>query len=98
RYVPGMRIGLGGGGRDIDRIVEQAKQAETDGFTSLWYAGAGGGDPLVAMAFAGRATTTIELGTSILQTYPVHPYVQANRAVSVAQAMNRPGFTLGVGH
>jgi F420-dependent oxidoreductase-like protein len=92
-----MRIGLGGGGRDIDRIVEQAKQAEADGFTSLWYAGAVGGDPLVAMAFAGRATSTIELGTSVLQTYPVHPYAQANRAVSVAQAMNRPGFTLGVG-
>ncbi|MDQ1426328.1 MAG: hypothetical protein QOD72_3826 [Acidimicrobiaceae bacterium] len=92
-----MRIGLSGGGRDIERIIEQAKQAEADGFSALWYAGAVGGDPLIAMALAGRATSTIELGTSVLQTYPVHPYVQANRAISVAQAMNRPGFTLGVG-
>lgn len=78
-------------------MIEQAKQAEAEGFSALWYAGAIGGDPLVAMALAGRATSTIELGTSVLQTYPTHPYVQANRAVSVAQAMNRPGFTLGVG-
>jgi F420-dependent oxidoreductase-like protein len=92
-----MRIGLSGGGRDVERIIEQAKQAEADGFTALWYAGAVAGDPLIAMALAGRATSTIELGTSVLQTYPVHPYVQANRAISVAQAMNRPGFTLGVG-
>jgi F420-dependent oxidoreductase-like protein len=92
-----MRIGLSGGGRDVERIIEQAKQAEADGFNALWYAGAVGGDPLIAMAMAGRETTSIELGTSVLQTFPVHPYVQANRAISVAQAMNRPGFTLGVG-
>ena len=68
-----MRIGLTGGGRTPDRMVEQAVQAEADGFSSLWYASAVGGDPLVAMALAGRATTSIELGTSVLQTYTSHP-------------------------
>ncbi len=78
-------------------MVEQAQRAEAEGFSSLWYASAIGGDPLVAMALAGRATTTIELGTSVLQTYTCHPVLQANRAASVADAMGRSGFTLGIG-
>jgi F420-dependent oxidoreductase-like protein len=80
-----------------DQIVEQAQRAEADGFASLWFASIVQGDPLVAMALAGRATTTIELGTAVLQTYPCHPLLQANRAASVVDAMGRPGFTLGIG-
>jgi F420-dependent oxidoreductase-like protein len=92
-----MRIGLPGGGATADRIVQQAVDAEADGFTSIWYASATFGDPLVAMALAGKATTSIELGTSVLQTYTCHPVLQANRAVATASAMGRPGLTLGVG-
>ena len=95
--MTGLRIGLSGGGRDVDRIVEQAKEAEADGFTSLWYAGAIGGDPLVPMALAGRATSRIELGTSVLQTYTAHPVLMANRVIAAANAMARPGLTLGIG-
>jgi F420-dependent oxidoreductase-like protein len=78
-------------------MIQQAIDAEADGFTSLWYASAVFGDPLVAMALAGRATTKIELGTSVLQTYTCHPVLQANRAASTAAAMDRAGLTLGVG-
>jgi alkanesulfonate monooxygenase SsuD/methylene tetrahydromethanopterin reductase-like flavin-dependent oxidoreductase (luciferase family) len=93
-----MRIGLPGLGRSADHIVEQAERAEADGFSSLWYASATAGDPLVAMAVAGRATSTIELGTAVLQTYPCHPVLQAGRAAAVASAIGGPGrFTLGVG-
>jgi F420-dependent oxidoreductase-like protein len=92
-----MRIGISGGGNSADRIVEQAQQAEADGFSSLWYASAVFGDPIAPMALAGKATTTIELGTSVLQTYTCHPVLQANRIVSAAATMGRPGFTLGVG-
>ena len=92
-----MRIGLTGGGSSVDKVVKQAKQAEADGFTSLWYASLVTGDPLVAIALAGRETSRIELGTAVLQTYPCHPLLQANRAASVVDAMGRPGFTLGIG-
>ena len=92
-----MRIGLSGGAASVDKMVEQAVAAEAAGFSSLWYASAIGGDPLVAMALAGRATSSIELGTSVLQTYTCHPVLQANRAASVVAAMGRPGFTLGIG-
>ena len=92
-----MRIGLTGGASNVDKLVAQAQEAEADGFTSLWYASLVQGDPLVAMAIAGRATARLELGTAVLQTYPCHPLLQANRAASVVAAMDRPGFTLGIG-
>jgi len=92
-----MRIGLTSWASTIDALVDQAVQAEADGFSSLWYASGVTGDPLVAMAIAGRATERIELGTAVLQTYPCHPLLQANRVASVTKAMGRPGFTLGLG-
>jgi F420-dependent oxidoreductase-like protein len=92
-----VRIGLTGGGSSVDKVVAQAERAEADGFSSLWYASVVTGDPLVAMAIAGRRTKTIELGTAVLQTYPCHPLLQANRAASVVDAMGRPGLTLGIG-
>jgi F420-dependent oxidoreductase-like protein len=94
-----MRIGLTGAGATADRLVEQARRAEADGFTSLWYpSAAGAGDPLAAMTLAGRATSGIELGTAVLVSYACHPVLQASRVNAVASAIGAPGrFTLGVG-
>src|SRR5437588_193169 len=36
--LPVMRIGLSGGAATVDRLIEQAMEAEADGFSSLWYA------------------------------------------------------------
>jgi F420-dependent oxidoreductase-like protein len=92
-----MRIGLGAGAPTIDRIVEQAQEAEAAGFTSLWLPSAVLGDPLAAIAVAGRATSSIEIGTAVLVTYPAHPLLMAARASGTAAAMGRPGFVLGMG-
>jgi F420-dependent oxidoreductase-like protein len=92
-----VRIGLTGGGPTIERIVEQAVQAEADGFGSMWYPGAVGGDALLPIAQAGRATERLELGTAVLPTYLCHPVLQANRAEAVVAAMGRAGLVLGVG-
>jgi F420-dependent oxidoreductase-like protein len=93
-----MRIGLPGLGSTPEQIIRQAEKAEADGFTSLWYATGVGGDPVTAMALAGRATSKIEVGTAILQTYACHPLLQATRAIAAAAAIGQPGrFTLGVG-
>lgn len=91
-----MRIGLSAGAATVERAIEQAVEAEAAGFTTLWYPGAVGGDPLVQMALAGRATTRLELGTAVLQTYTCHPVLQASRVKAVASAIGRP-VTLGVG-
>lgn len=93
-----MRIGLPGQGSTVERIVQQAERAEADGFASLWYTGGILGDPLVAIAIAGRATARIELGTAILQTYACHPALVAARAAAVTGAIGTPcRFTLGIG-
>jgi F420-dependent oxidoreductase-like protein len=92
-----MRIGLGAGAPAIERIIEQAEEAEAAGFTSLWFPSAVLGDPLAAIAVAGRATTTIELGTAVLVTYAAHPLLTAARAAGTAAAMGRPGLVLGMG-
>jgi F420-dependent oxidoreductase-like protein len=93
-----MRIGLTGAGSTVANVIRQAERAEADGFSGLWYPSAVLGDPLVAIALAGRTTSTIEFGTAVLQTYACHPVLQAGRAAAVAGAIGSPGrFTLGVG-
>jgi F420-dependent oxidoreductase-like protein len=92
-----MRIGLNGGAGTIERMIEQAQQAESEGFSALWYPSAVAGDPVAPMAVVGRETSSIELGTAVLQTYTAHPVLEANRAAAAAWTMGRPGFTLGIG-
>lgn len=92
-----MRIGLTVVANTTEKVVEHVRAAEADGFTSMWFASYIAGDPLVAMAIAGRETSRIELGTAVLQTYPCHPVLQANRVAAAAAAMGRAGLTLGVG-
>jgi F420-dependent oxidoreductase-like protein len=92
-----MRIGLGAGAATVDRIVEQAVEAEAAGFASLWFPSAVLGDPLAAIAVAGRATSSIELGTAVLVTYAAHPLLTAARVAGTAAAMGRPGLALGMG-
>lgn len=92
-----MRIGLSGNTTSVERTVEQAQGIEADGFSAIWYAGPLGGDALLSIAFAGRATSTVELGTSVVQTYPCHPVLQASRALAAAEAVGGDRVTLGVG-
>jgi F420-dependent oxidoreductase-like protein len=93
-----MRIGLTASAATVDAAVAQVVQAEADGFASMWFASPVLGDPLAAMVVAGRATSSIELGTAVLQTFTTHPVLQANRFAAVANAIGSPGrCTLGVG-
>jgi alkanesulfonate monooxygenase SsuD/methylene tetrahydromethanopterin reductase-like flavin-dependent oxidoreductase (luciferase family) len=91
-----VKIGLSAGASAVERAIQQAEEAEAAGFSTLWYPGAVSGDPLIQMALAGRATSHIELGTSVLQTYPCHPTLQATRMQSLHAAVGRD-VTLGIG-
>jgi F420-dependent oxidoreductase-like protein len=91
-----MKIGLSANSRSVDEIIAQGRSIESDGFTSLWFGSLILGDPMAGMAVVGRETSTLELGTSVVQTYPCHPILQANRIASVANAAGR-SVTLGIG-
>ena len=90
-----MRIGLTGGASSAEKLIDQATRAEAEGFSAMWYPGGGPGDALLGQV--GAATTDLEIGTSIVQTYPCHPSLMAQRAAGIAMAMKRPGFVLGIG-
>lgn len=82
-------------------LVEEARMLEGEGYTSIWMVQAVGRgnmimDPLVALTAAATATTTVELGTAILQVPLYDPYDLAHRVISTSQICGAR-LRLGVG-
>ena len=78
-----MRIGINGSslialGRPTSEIVAHAAAAEADGFATYWVAQLAVPDALTVLAMAGQGTSTIELGTAVVATWPRHPLMLAN--------------------
>ena len=94
-----MRIGIFGGAANdgtIDAMVAEARSAEADGFASYWAPQIFGHDALTALAVIGREVPRIELGTSVVPTYPRHPMMMAQQALTVNAASNGR-LCLGIG-
>ncbi len=79
-------------------LIQQAVDAENEGFDSFWFVQlpAGGCDILTAIAMAGQQTSRIELGTGVVPTYPRHPLIMAQQALTANAATNNR-LTLGLG-
>ncbi len=94
-----MRIGFFGGTINdgtVDDLVAEVKMAEADGFDSYWAPQIFGHDALTALAVAGREVPRIELGTSVVPTFPRHPMMLAQQALTVNAACEGR-LTLGIG-
>jgi len=94
-----MRIGIFGdtvNGGTIDDVVDEARQVEADGFASYWAPNIFGHDALTVLAIVGREIPRIELGTSIVPTYPRHPMALAQQCLTVNAAC-KGRLTLGIG-
>jgi 5,10-methylenetetrahydromethanopterin reductase len=94
-----MRIGIFGGTVNegtIDDVVDEARQVEADGFASYWAPNIFGHDALTALAIVGREVPRIELGTSVVPTYPRHPMAIAQQCLTV-NAASEGRLTLGIG-
>ncbi len=95
-----MRIGImsGHGRQDegIEALVAKAKDLEARGFATLWIANIFAIDAITASALIGRETSRIELGTAVVPSYPRHPTVLAQQALT-AQSACAGRFTLGLG-
>lgn len=94
-----MRLGITVAGapvRDFNSIVQRVIDAEKDGFDTIWFNWAAAGEPLTAMAVAGRETSRIELMTAIAVTYTRHPSLMAQQAL-IANAACDGRLTLGIG-
>lgn len=96
-----MRIGINASSlvvlaSSIDDYVAHAQACEADGFDSWWMAQLGAPDALTTLGVVGRATSTIELGTAVIATWPRHPLMLAAQALTT-QEMAGGRLTLGIG-
>jgi 5,10-methylenetetrahydromethanopterin reductase len=94
-----MRIGLYRGDTasgPIDKVVGAARDAATAGYSSFWLPQTMGMDAMAALAVVGREVPDIELGTAVVPTYPRHPVVMAQQALTT-QSITGGRFVLGIG-
>jgi F420-dependent oxidoreductase-like protein len=95
-----MRIGTSqdepAGPEALSRLRDQLQRAADDGFASAWMSNIFGLDALTALAVAGSQVPGIELGTAVVPTYPRHPAVLAQQALTTATALDGR-LTLGIG-
>ncbi len=94
-----MRIGIGLARMatpSVEKLLAAAQRAERDGFVTAWLSHAFGVDALTVLTLAGRDTDRIELGTSVVPTYPRHPAALAQQALTVQVATGNR-LTLGIG-
>ena len=80
----------------LDEMVGRFAAVADQGFHSAWLPQSSSFDALTALAVIGREVGRIELGTSVVPTYPRHPVTLAVQGLTVAAAV--PGrLTLGIG-
>lgn len=94
-----MKIGVTSGAaaaNNLESVIARAKELEAKGFPTMWMVQAFGHDAINALSIAGRETKTIELGTSVVPTFPRHPVAIAQQALTAATATGGR-FTLGIG-
>jgi len=94
-----MRIGVTRGafaGDGLKGVIARAIELEAKRFPTMWMVQAFGHDTITALSLAGHETKTIELGTSVVPTYPRHPVALAQQALTAATAAGGR-FTLGIG-
>jgi 5,10-methylenetetrahydromethanopterin reductase len=96
-----MRIGTSviepGGPDALARVADQLRAAADDGFASIWMSNIFGLEALTALAVAGSQVPGIEVGTAVIPTYPRHPAVLAQQALTAALALGPGRLTLGIG-
>ncbi|MEX2292892.1 MAG: TIGR03564 family F420-dependent LLM class oxidoreductase [Acidimicrobiales bacterium] len=99
-----MRIGINGSslvalGAPVSQLIDHAAEAEAAGFTSYWLAQLGAPDALTAIAAMATQTSTIELGTAVIPTWPRHPLMLAGQALTVQDAIgDRLALGIGLAH
>ena len=91
-----MDIGLFAFNDSVDGLVTTATEAREQGFGSLWIPQVFGPDTLTAIAVAGHQVPDITFATAVVPTYPRHPQMLAQQALTVNQAVGGR-LILGIG-
>ncbi|MGH1489961.1 MAG: TIGR03564 family F420-dependent LLM class oxidoreductase [Acidimicrobiales bacterium] len=95
-----MKIGINGSGLlgrpKLETIIDDITKAEQAGLSGYWLAQTGLVDALTVFAVAGASTSSIELGTAVVPTWPRHPQALAAQALTT-QAATGGRTILGIG-
>lgn len=96
-----MKIGIfssaAGAGGGVDAIVADAKASADAGFDSYWMSQiVGHADAMTIIGAMAERVPNIRFGTSVVPTYPRHPMVMAEQAMTTSM-LTGGRFTLGIG-
>lgn len=95
-----MRIGIFAGTSSTsgnpDDLVVAAHTVAAQGFSSFWLPQIFGPDAITVAGVIGREVPSLEVGTAVVPTYPRHPMMLAQQALT-ANALSGGHFTLGIG-
>jgi F420-dependent oxidoreductase-like protein len=80
----------------LDETVSRMTEVAGLGFSALWLPQSSGFDALTVLALVGRESSGVELGTSVVPTYPRHPVALAAQALTVNAAVGSR-LVLGIG-
>ena len=84
------------GSADLDAYIARVQEVAAAGISSVWSPQIFGFDALTALAIAGREVPSVRLGTAVVPTYPRHPMVLAQSALTTSFACGGR-LTLGIG-
>ena len=94
-----MELGIFGSSRNVDDLKKQVQEANTLGYSTFWTPQIFNLDALTALAVIAESVEGIRLGTSVIPTYPRHPMMLAQQALTVNQVSNgRLDLGIGLSH
>ena len=94
-----MELGIFGSSRNIDDLKKQVQEANALGYSTFWTPQIFNLDALTALAVIAESVEGIRLGTSVIPTYPRHPMMLAQQALTVNQVSNgRLDLGIGLSH
>ncbi len=91
-----MDIAVFGFDPTVDALENSLREAAEQGFPSFWMPQIFGMDALTAIAVAAKNVPNIRVGTSVIPTYPRHPMVLAQQALTT-QSVIDGRLELGIG-
>jgi alkanesulfonate monooxygenase SsuD/methylene tetrahydromethanopterin reductase-like flavin-dependent oxidoreductase (luciferase family) len=92
-----MDIGVVVGGNGPDAIAAAVRDVADAGVRRAWLPQVFSGEALTIIAVLGRDFPDMEFGTAVIPTYPRHPLVLAEHALTTSAALGGARLHLGIG-
>jgi F420-dependent oxidoreductase-like protein len=92
-----MDIGVMVGGNGLAAVITAVQVAADAGVRRAWLPQVFSLEALTAIAVAGREIPDVEFGTAVIPTYPRHPLLLAEQALTTSAALGGGRLHLGIG-